>query len=185
MNTKNNQRSRDTDERIIRAVYAAITEEHRPLDRITVRAVCETVGINRSTFYAHFQDVYDVVERTERSMGEKIALSALEAVDEGAPLEGVFERVFAFVGEHRAFYHAYLGVMHRSEVIGVAWDLLSERTNRLRFDQLGFRSQAEMEYMGVFFFHGLSAMLHQWIENGCRESPREMVDLLVRLYRPA
>ncbi len=183
MNKKNNMRARETDERIIRAVYRAITEEHRPLGRITVREICEETGINRSTFYAHYQDVYDVVEKTEKTMSEKLTLSAIEAAGEVSSMEGIFERIFTFVGEHREFYHAYFSEMNRSGIIGVAWDMVSEQIGHLTYDQLGFRSQAELEYMGVYFIHGLSAMLRRWTETGCRETPQELVDFLVRQYQ--
>ena len=53
MNTKNNQLSRSTDEKIMRTVYRKIIEDHKSVSRITVREVCEEAKINRSTFYAH------------------------------------------------------------------------------------------------------------------------------------
>ena len=59
MNVKNNRLNRETDEKIIRAVYAMMTQEHRPIGKITVREICERTGIHRSTFYAHYRDVFD------------------------------------------------------------------------------------------------------------------------------
>ena len=72
MNVKNNRLGRETDERIIRAVYAMMTREHRPIGKITVREICERTGVHRSTFYAHYQDVYDLVERVEKSMSRQL-----------------------------------------------------------------------------------------------------------------
>ena len=34
----------------------------KPLDKITIRDITEDCGINRMTFYYHFQDIYDLVE---------------------------------------------------------------------------------------------------------------------------
>ncbi len=183
MNIKNNKRSQVTDEHIIRAVYRAIAEEHKPLARITVREICEETGINRSTFYAHYQDVYDVVEKTEKNMSEKLTLSAIEAAGEFSSMESIFERVFAFVREHSEFYRIYFSEMHHSGIIGIAWNMVNEHMGLQRYDQLGFRSQAEMEYTGVYFIHGVSAMLRLWIETGCMETPRELVVFLVHQYQ--
>ena len=33
------------------------------IQQITVRAICEMADINRSTFYAHYLDVYDLLEK--------------------------------------------------------------------------------------------------------------------------
>ena len=37
----------------------------RPMEKITVRHVCELAGYNRGTFYLHFRDLYDVLETIE------------------------------------------------------------------------------------------------------------------------
>ena len=39
MNVKNNRLLRQTDERIVYTVYQMITEEHRPIAKITVREI--------------------------------------------------------------------------------------------------------------------------------------------------
>ena len=53
MNKPNNKRSRNTDEAIIHAAFAAMVEGKKPVSKITVREICERAQINRSTFYAH------------------------------------------------------------------------------------------------------------------------------------
>lgn len=39
---------------------------HEALEKITVSAVCERAGYSRGTFYAHFQDVYQLLEGIEQ-----------------------------------------------------------------------------------------------------------------------
>lgn len=34
----------------------------KPLNKITINDITEDCGINRMTFYYHFQDIYDLVE---------------------------------------------------------------------------------------------------------------------------
>ena len=36
--------------------------EQKTLDKITVVDLAEDCGVNRQTFYYHFQDIYDLVE---------------------------------------------------------------------------------------------------------------------------
>lgn len=40
----------------------------KPIQSISVRELCEEAGINRSTFYAHYKDVYDLREQIETEM---------------------------------------------------------------------------------------------------------------------
>ena len=61
MNTKNNKRRRDSVERIQNAFVSFL--QTKDLHEITVSDICKEAGINRSTFYANFMDVYDLSEK--------------------------------------------------------------------------------------------------------------------------
>ena len=37
----------------------------KPLEKITVKELCESARINKSTFYAHYKDIYDLSEYLE------------------------------------------------------------------------------------------------------------------------
>ena len=60
MNQKNNQRFQDTDRRIREYFLSALSE--REITKITVQEICAHVGINRSSFYLHYKDVYDLLD---------------------------------------------------------------------------------------------------------------------------
>lgn len=40
----------------------------KPLEKITVRELCDQARINRSTFYAHYKDVYDLSDQLENDV---------------------------------------------------------------------------------------------------------------------
>jgi len=42
----------------------------RPMEKITVKAICEKAGCNRSTFYEYFTDSYSVLEAIEEELLE-------------------------------------------------------------------------------------------------------------------
>lgn len=52
---------------LIRKEFTQLLKE-KPVQSITVRELCERTGINRSTFYNHYQDVYDLLEQIENEM---------------------------------------------------------------------------------------------------------------------
>ena len=47
-----------------KALAAALKKmmEVKPIDKITVKDLVEICGVNRQTFYYHFDDVYDLLE---------------------------------------------------------------------------------------------------------------------------
>ena len=50
-----------------KAIAGAFLErlEEKPVNRITVREVCDGAGINRSTFYKYYHDCFDLMEQLE------------------------------------------------------------------------------------------------------------------------
>ena len=40
---------------------------HKELERITIKELCEKAQINKSTFYAHYQDIYHLSDTLEES----------------------------------------------------------------------------------------------------------------------
>ncbi len=182
MNVKNNRLNRETNERIIRTVYDLMTREQRAIGKITVREICEQAKIHRSTFYAHYRDVYDLVERVEQNMSRQLTETFFRKLDEKAPARDCFSEIFAFIRKHREFYLYYLSESRQAGVLQLAWDTVRERAAAAGADakSFGAGSEAEMAYHGVFFLVGMTAVVRMWLQNGCREAPGELYDLLRR-----
>ena len=61
MNTKNNRRRRASVEKIEKAFVELLQEKE--LKEISVAEICKMTGLNRSTFYANFLDIYDFADK--------------------------------------------------------------------------------------------------------------------------
>lgn len=184
MNIKNNRRNQETSEAIIRTVYQILIEEKKPIEKITVREICESARIHRSTFYAHFQDIYDVVEVTEKHMSEELGIAFMNKLNQGASSDECFESLFTFIQSHQKFYRLYLNGTEHSGVIGVSWELFKDRIEQLDYRKFGMNSKEELEYISTFFHSGMTAMIRRWINRGCPETPAEMVRILKKQSTP-
>lgn len=56
----------ETKNMILKAFWALY--QKKEISRITVRELTETCGIHRSTFYLHYQDLYDILEQIEQHL---------------------------------------------------------------------------------------------------------------------
>ena len=59
-NKKMDQRVRLTRNLLKNALVQLMQEQH--IAKISIRAICEVAGINRSTFYVHYTDQYDLLK---------------------------------------------------------------------------------------------------------------------------
>ncbi len=82
MNTANNQRFQDTD-RHIKDVMLQLVQE-QDVNKITVRDICTRCGINRSTFYAHFVDIYDLLGKMQQEIYQDAA-DSFQGIEIGRP----------------------------------------------------------------------------------------------------
>ena len=62
MNRKNNKQFKSSDMRMKGAMLELMNTT--PFEKITVRLICEKAKVNRSTFYAHYMDIYDMIGLT-------------------------------------------------------------------------------------------------------------------------
>ncbi|MBZ0098941.1 MAG: TetR/AcrR family transcriptional regulator, partial [Taibaiella sp.] len=45
----------------------------KPIQKITVKEICDLAEINRATFYTHYRDPYDLLEQIENELFENMA----------------------------------------------------------------------------------------------------------------
>ena len=172
MNIKGNKHWRETDDAIM-ATVIRMTEQ-RDIFKVSVTAVCTELGINRSTFYEHFDNVIEVLETAERHYGEELA----EAITEGQAISrhAAFLALFSHVRAHAAFYRAHL---RRGGHIKALSEAFSPSALMRAFPSY---TPEELAYHLEFFRGGVEALALHWIEGGCKETSEDMCLILVREY---
>jgi len=179
MNRSNNERFQATEDKIINAFIVLLGEKEA--SEITVSELCRMCGIHRTSFYLHFQDVFDLMERIELRLAGYYA-GIFENETEHYNIGRRFAQLFQFILEHQAFYRAY---WHRSNDLHVLDAALSDETEqkiKQAAMEYGFQTDAERLYHRIFFKSGLAALIGCWLSRGCPETPAELSEILAREY---
>lgn len=179
MNRSNNERFQATENKIIDSFTQLLSKKE--LSAITVSEICRICGINRSSFYLHFQDVYELMDRIEVRLAGYYA-DLFEGRAEHYDLGQRFQGLFQFIYEHQAFYRAY---WQRSKDLHVLDAALSESTEDRLKDVAagyGFQTEAELLYHRMFFRAGLAALIGCWLSRGCPETAEELSEILRKEY---
>ena len=71
MNIHNNKRKKESQEKIEKTFLQLIQKKN--ITEISVSTICEITNLNRSTFYANYIDVYDLVEKVKNRMADEFA----------------------------------------------------------------------------------------------------------------
>lgn len=70
MNVKNNRRKRDSMARITKVFLELVQEKE--IGRISVTEICQKAGLNRATFYANYEDIYDLADKVKEDLSEQV-----------------------------------------------------------------------------------------------------------------
>lgn len=116
MNTRNNRRRRASVARIERSFMELL--QTRELREVTVSDICARSGLNRSTFYANFTDVYDLADRLREHLEEEVG-RLYQADREERRNSNDYLRLFRHIRENQLFYTTYfkLGYDSRHPVL--------------------------------------------------------------------
>ena len=68
MNTTNNKRRKESQEKIEKAFIQLI--QNKEIEQISVTDICQKCNLNRSTFYANYLDIYDLADKIKDRMIE-------------------------------------------------------------------------------------------------------------------
>ena len=179
MNIKGNQRYKAT-KLAIRQVAIDMLENRAPAE-LNVREICQRAGINRSTFYLHFQDVYDMLDKFEADMSSEMVA---EFTREGTRnLSEGFEHIFEFVRANASFYRAQLRNPTRKHIFPFV--LPADYAERVAMMRAGIGPIFEIQwrYQERFLLGGMAEVTRLWLDGGCKETPHQLTQMLFAMFR--
>lgn len=171
MNTKNNRRRRNSVQRIESAFVELL--QTRELNDISVSELCKLCGLNRSTFYANFIDIYDLADHLrERLEAEVTQLYADEIAHSYNSND--YLKLFRHIRDNQLFYRTYFKLGYDQQHQVFLYD-----TNQARH----FFEDKYIEYHLEFFKSGFNAIVKLWLAGGCRETPEEINQIIEAEYQ--
>ena len=171
-------RARYTRKIIKESFYTLLRE--KPVEKITVKELCEKAEINRSTFYKHYLDCYDLLNKIEEEALEHF--DALLAGIETKGLQPTLTEVLYILQENAALFDAFHrhsgnhGFTHR--LAGRCFHYMEHHMPSALTKEPN-QSKQGMGY--AYLVGGAGAVIEFWLRGGCQEHPEQVADLIVGL----
>lgn len=166
--------------------------KEKPIDKISVKALCDRANINRSTFYLHYNSMQDLYQSTIRALYLEVQHSIEQFVEKDS---GWLDMIF-YDGEVRLpIIRHILHFLHDNRELITVLIAGDERGDFLKpFYESGKNSVLTAlkdrrapipEPVAVYYYHyvasGLIGLTVCWIEEGMKETPEEITTLLENL----
>ena len=169
MNVKNNKRRKESKEKIEKA-FIELLQTYEIKD-ITVSEIIKMTGLNRSTFYANYVDIFDLADKTREKL-EKEFSNLFADYDYFNERTGAL-KMFRHIKENQIFYKTYFKLCYDEKFLITVYD--AKRAEKEHID-------SNVKYHIEFFRNGLNAIIKLWLAGGCQESPEEMAAVLKTEY---
>ena len=178
-----------------RALRDALAAEIRAcggLDRVAVTGIAQRADVTRRTFYSHFRDIPDLVERSEAELLEGLAqhIRAIARVNLDDLYDGLSllepcpgsVALLEFVRENGDYLSAMLGPGGDPALVEKIKDIARETVTDRALDGLDASALGPFfDYYLAFVVSAEVGVVQRWLEGGMRESVGVMARMMTVL----
>lgn len=171
------RRTRKTKE-ILTHIFIDLLKKH-PIEKITVKELCDLADINRSTFYIHYHDIYELLEDVENNCLREIdhLISTISCHD--FPPEQVTKMILEYIYQRKELLSLFILKMNEHAF----WQQIDKklfvlfRQKIIRNYQIPKEMPAdELDDTILFLISGFYAIYRKWLIHNCQED----IDILVQ-----
>lgn len=163
--------------------------EKKDFEYITVKEICDTAGVNRSTFYLHYDNTSDLLKETTRYIIDKhLAYYEIDKQRISLQFESCKREELLFItNEYLVPYLTFIkdnqrlfkvavkqfNSLNMGEVYGRMFEhIFSPILNRFHVPQ------KERSYIMKFYLTGVFAIVMEWLDNNCSDDMESVIKVI-------
>ena len=175
MNNESNRRITLTKKMLKDALVELLNEKE--ISQITVRELCEVADINRSTFYAHYKDQFDLLDSIEEDILDN-SKKILKNISFNEVPTKIIEYFLIYIKENGQLFKVLLckqeSSLFKEKIIKI---IISQLQNFMKIDV----NENLIPYVYAFLLNGCIAIIVNWINSSFDLTPKQITDLFVSL----
>ena len=166
--------------------------EKKEYSFITVKEICEKAGVNRSTFYLHYETIDDLLSECIEYVGNKINKKfSNKVINKQVIKDSKLEDLLLITPEYLLPYLEFL--KENKAIYKIAYsqpNIFKEQyvVNHLHkniFEPILNRflvPKNEQKYIMSFYLSGMGALMIEWIKNDCKEDIQTIINILMKCF---
>ena len=164
--------------RQLRECLITLLKEKKVQD-ITVRELTDMADLNRGTFYLHYKDVFDLLEKTEAELQEDFnqLVCKHDAVDLKQRPSVIFNEIYSLVYDNADLIEILLGENGDLNFVNRLKLLIREKCLKDWMEEFRSGNAAAFDAFFSFIVSGCIGLVQYWLQTGLRETPEQMAKL--------
>lgn len=165
--------------------------EKKDIDYVTVKEICKRAGVNRSTFYLHYENINDLVDETLNYINEKFInyfngnskefidkITSASLVDLKLIDKKYLTPYLTFIKENKKIFQASFNNPSGMRT-SIRYNHLKKNIFIPILDRFNVKEN-EKEYLLSFYINGIMAIIKEWINNNCEDEIGVVEDIIIR-----
>lgn len=164
--------------RQLRECLITLLKEKKVQD-ITVRELTDMANLNRGTFYLHYKDVFDLLEKTEAELQEDFnqLVCKHDAVDLKQRPSVIFNEIYSLVYDNADLIEILLGENGDLNFVNRLKQLIREKCLKDWMEVFRSGNAAAFDAFFSFIVSGCIGLVQYWLQTGLKETPEQMAKL--------
>lgn len=173
-----------TDLRIVKtnkALYEALLllMKEKTFEEIKISDLCQKALVNRSTFYAHYNDKYELLITMVEDLKQAL-LSSLKTNENDINTKEYFMEMLKILIDHiedkKDIYQAILVNNRNGILMDILYDVANRDINeRIKDDKVVKNAHVPSEVITKFYLGAIVNIGIEWIKNNCRYTKEELI----------
>lgn len=156
--------------------------EKKPIEKITIKELCENADINRTTFYAHYSDQYDLLAKIENETisWAKDAIANLTYKNDRHESINMLEGIFKYIVENSKNLKILMSergdINFQKQIFTIVYTQCG-----ISFSPAGYEGSNVRDEYFIFVVNGSIGLLQHWLKNGMTKTAREMAEIIYNM----
>ena len=171
MNTKNNKPRKESIEKIEKVFVELI--QKKEISEISVTDICKRAELNRTTFYSNYVDIYDLADKIRKKLENEVT-ELYSSEREYKYNSNDYLKLFRHIKDNQLSYKTYFKLDYTTRNNAYLYDISQAKH---------YFEEKYIKYHIEFFKAGFNAIVKIWLDNGCKETPEEMFEIIKSEYQ--
>ncbi|MRG87155.1 TetR family transcriptional regulator [Salinibacillus xinjiangensis] len=150
----------------------------KPISSITVKEICEMADINRSTFYTHYSDHYDLLSKIEEEitadMNKYLSSYSFTLEEESVQMT---QKLIEYISKNKFMFQTLLN-KNGDPTFEKRLMNIAQRFMMNNWRGVTHLDEVNSRYLSTFVVSGAINVIKDWIENDMDYSPIEMAVMI-------
>ena len=150
----------------------------RTLDEISVKMLCQEASVNRSTFYAYFQSISELLDYFDEQYIKKFCQDIQQQWDCAPGIRKYYFQLLQYIYDNKTIFYC-LYVCGHTEFVERTLPLAAEDLTSYMKTYPAV-SKNDQIFVRIFNSYGCNGLIKHWLLNDCQEPVEEMAEHLFR-----